>query len=86
MDEMDGRHGARRAKQFKCLDDGKKLNRWEQFPRNGWKRSGSLWTTIAKELLGSFGDINQNHSGEASADPRRGAQILSDGKLHPPPL
>lgn len=26
---MDGRHGARLAKQFKCLDERKKLDRWE---------------------------------------------------------
>lgn len=26
---MDGRHGAWLAKQFKCLDDRKKLNTWE---------------------------------------------------------
>lgn len=42
---------------------------------SGAARSGPL-------LLGSFGDIIQNYSNAASADPRRGGQIFSDGKLH----
>lgn len=83
---MDGRHGARLAKQFKCLDDRKKLNRW------GFERAVSQkWLEVARLALAHYCrgiarqlliDINQNDPGEASADPRRGAQIVSNGKLH----
>lgn len=34
----------------------------EQFPRKAWKWSGWLWPIIAQEVLGGFGDINQNYS------------------------
>lgn len=38
MDGMDGRHGAWLAKQFECLDDRKKRNRWDAMKAVSQKR------------------------------------------------
>lgn len=76
MGEMDGRHGAWLAKQFKCLDDRKKRDRWDAaVPRNGWKLSSLLWLIIAKELLDSFGDINHNYTGDVFLDPKEAVRF-----------
>lgn len=76
---MDGRHGARLAKQFECLDDRKKCNRWDAM-----KADSQKWLEVERFALARYckGIVLVVLITIILLTRKRGSGVFSGGKLH----